>query len=861
MLRLKFDRRTRKDKALSLLQFYDKHNVPIKSSELSASVDKVIRLLAALGIKASTEQARLVLRSRYAAGNPDRAAELFRFYLDASVGVLFDVQDAPPPRLAQPGVAAPPAQLVQSAQPSSSQLSLPSSTLAPSISPSTTPGSVAMSRSTSSISGGRVSALMPMQGAENLNNVTCYLDALLFAMYARLESFEPLLYATEYDDLAVTQLATLLRLWVNLLRSGNLVTSDIVAQLKSAVHDSGWSEAGDDTQQDTSEAFAFITEKLKMPLLTLKMDIAHAGQAVDKDDHKFINERLLHVPVLGLPADPPITLEACLEEYFANSVVVKRAIERRQSMSLSIYNGKPSIAYIEDSESFPYETRSRSSTIDMRPEAIVARRALAGTNSSNDTLAQLRNYKQRAPESAISLTSTVSAGMISANAPSSSTSVDTSKPLSSPIRATANGPLRRRSTLRTAQNEILLPAWAFLQLLPFYTDCTPQSTSTEHFALKRPVLPICLKRYSWSSTGTAIRNDRKVIIPEVINFPHFVAEDPHEHGQSEGGEDALFGNFRLVLEAAVCHRGNSVNSGHYISIVRDSVFRKRQAMMQDQSDWGDDESSTTSATLAGDNWLLFDDLASPRVSNTTLHASMEKEVPYLLFYRMVHIDEHIDIERVTSSESTDATALSASVTRSSLLSTHSVPTTLAGSSDEEEDIEGSTQFNDPFAESAGATMDSLTIITSSDNDSQDASSSSMRLVYPAHSSANDSMEREDDGDDADNDTSEENSTIDERKSRSVHIADAPPSMSRTESFLPRVFRERSMNRKQSTVSMPDNPADPSADESRFRSRHHHHHYHHRLRRSHASSKDRSKDEKNSGTYKSNNDDEDRCIIA
>ena len=66
-----------------------------------------------------------------------------------------------------------------------------------------------------------------MLGAINRNGVTCYLDALLFAMFARLGSFEAMLY-TNFEDAPRKRLATLLRLWVNTLRAGKLITVDIV---------------------------------------------------------------------------------------------------------------------------------------------------------------------------------------------------------------------------------------------------------------------------------------------------------------------------------------------------------------------------------------------------------------------------------------------------------------------------------------------------------------------------------------------------------------------------------------------------------------------------------------------------------
>ena len=66
-----------------------------------------------------------------------------------------------------------------------------------------------------------------MLGAINRQGVTCYLDALLFAMFARLGSFEAMLYKN-FEDAPRKRLATLLRLWVNTLRAGKLITVDIV---------------------------------------------------------------------------------------------------------------------------------------------------------------------------------------------------------------------------------------------------------------------------------------------------------------------------------------------------------------------------------------------------------------------------------------------------------------------------------------------------------------------------------------------------------------------------------------------------------------------------------------------------------
>jgi hypothetical protein len=67
-----------------------------------------------------------------------------------------------------------------------------------------------------------------MVGAENRGNVTCYLDSLLFAMFARLDAFECML-KNDASDENQRKLAALVRLWVNMLRSGKLIHVDMVS--------------------------------------------------------------------------------------------------------------------------------------------------------------------------------------------------------------------------------------------------------------------------------------------------------------------------------------------------------------------------------------------------------------------------------------------------------------------------------------------------------------------------------------------------------------------------------------------------------------------------------------------------------
>lgn len=162
-----------------------------------------------------------------------------------------------------------------------------------------------------------------MLGAENRGMVTCYLDALLFAMFAKLEAFECMLNSNELPEEPQRRLAGLLRLWVNLLRSGKLIHADMTELIQDALADCGWTDARLVEQQDTSEAFAFITETLQLPLLPLQVDLFHQGQN-DEADHKVVYERLLNLAVPPDADGKGIDLEDCLEEYFNSQVDVHR---------------------------------------------------------------------------------------------------------------------------------------------------------------------------------------------------------------------------------------------------------------------------------------------------------------------------------------------------------------------------------------------------------------------------------------------------------------------------------------------------------------------------------------------------------
>ena len=160
------------------------------------------------------------------------------------------------------------------------------------------------------------------------------------------------------------------------------------------------------------------------------------------------------------------------------------------------------------------------------------------------------------------------------------------------------------------------PAW--------YTDNAPKTDAqvAAHFSVKRPVLGMCLKRYTMLSNGAPRRLDTYIDIPLDIGLPHFISE---ERMKEEG---PLFGNFKLVLQSVVCHRGVSVDSGHYVALVRDNSHQRPRSSDSD----GEEHPGT---------WLRFDDLANVRVAEVDIKKALREESPYLLFYRVQPINEEL----------------------------------------------------------------------------------------------------------------------------------------------------------------------------------------------------------------------------
>lgn len=128
-----------------------------------------------------------------------------------------------------------------------------------------------------------------------------------------------------------------------------------------------------------------------------------------------------------------------------------------------------------------------------------------------------------------------------------------------------------------------------------------------------------------SAAGKPIRKNTIIDIPTHLRLPHFVDDDRIPE------EGPMIRNFKLSLQSGSCHRGNSVNEGHYISFARETTEAPdgdfQSARLQRDSD--------DPPGYGEEKWLVHDDLAPSRVTVINdIQELFKREMPYMLFYRI-----------------------------------------------------------------------------------------------------------------------------------------------------------------------------------------------------------------------------------
>jgi hypothetical protein len=174
------------------------------------------------------------------------------------------------------------------------------------------------------------------------------------------------------------------------------------------------------------------------------------------------------------------------------------------------------------------------------------------------------------------------------------------------------------------EEEVAVTAWQVLELLPFYSAMNEQGEAIQtqmdsSFPDTHMILPIVLKRYRYDHMGGSTKIKRRVEIPVTIDFNKFVNQNVDDPLCPTCGHLI---DWTLHFKSAVCHKGDSPFSGHYISYAR----VKKQEKDLDKT--------------AGDHyWLKLDDMnSSNRVSQIYDNSSSVytdlAENAYIIFYEL-----------------------------------------------------------------------------------------------------------------------------------------------------------------------------------------------------------------------------------
>ncbi|CAD6501704.1 BgTH12-01954 [Blumeria graminis f. sp. triticale] len=407
-------------------------------------------------------------------------------------------------------------------------------------------------------------------GAINRNNVTCYIDSVLFAMLGGLQSYD-LIFCGEFEKDTQRILSRILLLYANMLRTGKLIHADLTKNLQEALVACGW-EHNQTEQQDASEFYGFIAQTLNIPLLSMKSNIFHHATPDENHDHRIVEEQVLNVSIPDTDDGQTIPLERCLEGFLNNTVEITRTLPRTdlfQSTRLDHEN-----EMLCRSESTPCVPLSRSQAESSMLNNLARSRTVEETNVRRGSASDEKN-------------------------------------------STLQPAYQEGST----RKDVRILAWQFFNILPWHgkNSATGKSVDIEKTA---PALAICLKRYGFKD-GQPYRKSTPIDIPKVMLLPHLVDDDGLDN------PDQLQ-NFKLVLMAVVCHRGQSLNEGHYTTLVR------RAAPVAD----GDLNSARKLSDASRpphyseDQWYKFDDLVEPRVVQVNFEEAIISEMPYLLFYQV-----------------------------------------------------------------------------------------------------------------------------------------------------------------------------------------------------------------------------------
>lgn len=311
---------------------------------------------------------------------------------------------------------------------------------------------------------------------------------------------------------------------------------------------------------------------------------------------------------LAVPPDPDgkgVKLEDCLEDYFNTTVDVSRDnLEEKGSDDRPLLSPRSTIRVVHDD---PEEEDEALDHVDGAP--LQRRWTAVDEPQPSSSTPDLER-----PSARTRSTSIIQRIVLD----------DQGKPTDSDASSLLQKAKRKGSTVVKA---VTIPAWQFFRLIPWHAvpNNEPQTDReiVMHFN-QRPVVGICLKRYLMTEDGVAKRHNTFIDIPDSLRLPHFMMMDDAKVEE----DNSLSTEYKLVLQSVVCHRGDSVHSGHYVSFARVNPKLLTDNRRHDNDPPPDYEEA---------QWVKFDDLAlENRVTYVDdIKASLKAEMPYLLFYQIV----------------------------------------------------------------------------------------------------------------------------------------------------------------------------------------------------------------------------------
>ncbi|KAF7944398.1 hypothetical protein EAE96_010795 [Botrytis aclada] len=443
-----------------------------------------------------------------------------------------------------------------------------------------------------------------MLGAQNSRGVTCWLDSFLASLFTVPTQFQELLN-NFYEDPLKQNLIQLIRLWVNLMRSGILIEVNITERILDSLIECGWDDLDKLKEQDPTEAHMKIGDILDWPMLDLRVDYEHGGIR-EKNDHRTSKERTLPISISTDHEGPGrLRLEECIERSLLSLVKIQRRVEPDDD------DKKPVSEHVETTEAEP--------NTDKKPTSEHAE----NTEAEPDA---------------------VSPGHMEMNGQSSSQNHLTRE-------VTRDGGSLNRTTSRmSTRKEREVDAFILSKLIRpssiWFSKPAPANNREFVERIKQnhhPMLGFDLKRYHnvEGPDGKEVlqKNNTHVDIPKKMKLP------PHLVHEYEGPNEIPISDcFELVLRSMICHEG-SLESGHYRSLIRLDVETNGDLDSVQPKD------GQHPPAYVDDYWIVHDDIAKGgRVAKVDIDAALKQDskygMPVTLWYEFVPILANLSPEEL-----------------------------------------------------------------------------------------------------------------------------------------------------------------------------------------------------------------------